>query len=122
SPNKDGGYDITDYYGLDPHLGTLGDFVEFMHQAGERGIRVLVDLVVNHTSNQHPWFQAARQDSRCAYRDYYIWSQEKPADCQSGVVFPGVQDGVWAYDERAGAHYYHQFYDHQPDLNIANPC
>jgi maltose alpha-D-glucosyltransferase/alpha-amylase len=121
SPNKDGGYDITDYYGIDPRLGTLGDFVEFMHQAGERGIRVIIDLVVNHTSDQHPWFQAARKGRRSPYRDYYIWSEEEPKDLQSGVVFPGVQDGVWTYDEVAGAYYYHQFYDHQPDLNIANP-
>lgn len=122
SPNKDDGYDITDYYAIDPRLGTLGDFVEFMHQAKERGIRVLADLVVNHTSDQHPWFQAARKDRHSPYRDYYIWSEEKPPDVARGIVFPGVQKSVWTYDEEARAYYHHQFYHHQPDLNIANPA
>lgn len=122
SPNKDDGYDVADYYGVDPRLGTLGDFVEFMHQARECGLRVIADLVVNHTSDQHPWFQSARQDKRSPYRDYYIWSKEKPQDTKSGIIFPGVQESVWTYDESAEAYYYHQFYDHQPDLNIANPA
>lgn len=122
SPNKDDGYDVVDYYGVDPRLGTLGDFVEFMHQARERGMRVLADLVVNHTSDQHPWFQSARKDERSPYRDYYIWSKEKPRDTKSGIIFPPVQDSVWTYDEGAGAYYYHQFYDHQPDLNVSNPA
>lgn len=121
SPNKDEGYDISDYYAVDPRLGTLGDFVDFMHQAHERGIRVIADLAVNHTSDQHPWFQSARQDKRSPYRDYYIWSDEKPDDLTTGIVFPGVQESVWTYDETAEAYYYHQFYSHQPDLNIANP-
>jgi len=121
SPNKDGGYDIADYYGIDPRLGTLGDFVEFMHQARERGLRVIADLVVNHTSDRHPWFQTARKDRRSPYRDYYIWSEAKPDGDQDGIVFPGAQDSVWTYDETARAYYYHQFYHHQPDLNIANP-
>jgi maltose alpha-D-glucosyltransferase/alpha-amylase len=122
SPNRDEGYDVTDYYGVDPRLGTLGDFVEFMHQARERGLRVIADLVVNHTSDQHPWFQAARKDKRSPYRDYYIWSEEKPKDMERGIVFPGVQESVWSYDEEAKAYYHHQFYHHQPDLNIANPA
>jgi maltose alpha-D-glucosyltransferase/alpha-amylase len=122
SPNKDDGYDVADYYSVDPRLGTLGDFVEFMHHARERGIRVIADLVVNHTSNQHPWFQAARNDERSPYRDYYIWSDEKPRDLKTGIVFPGEQKSVWSYDKRVGAYYYHQFYEHQPDLNFANPA
>jgi maltose alpha-D-glucosyltransferase / alpha-amylase len=122
SPNKDDGYDVADYYGVDPRLGTLGDFVEFMRQARERGLRVLADLVVNHTSDQHPWFRSARQDTRSPYRDYYLWSESKPRDADEGIVFPGVQESVWSYDERAGAYYHHQFYAHQPDLNIANPA
>jgi maltose alpha-D-glucosyltransferase/alpha-amylase len=122
SPNRDNGYDVSDYYGVDPRLGTLGDFVDFVRAARERGIRVIIDLVVNHTSDQHPWFQAARNDPDSPYRDYYVWSDEKPADADEGVVFPGVQESVWTYDEEAGAYYYHRFYEHQPDLNIANPA
>jgi maltose alpha-D-glucosyltransferase/alpha-amylase len=122
SPNRDDGYDVTDYYGIDPRLGTLGDFVDFMRQARERGFRVLADLVVNHTSNEHPWFRSARKDRNSPYRDYYIWSESKPKDAHEGIVFPGVQESVWSYDEEAGAYYHHQFYAHQPDLNIANPA
>jgi maltose alpha-D-glucosyltransferase/alpha-amylase len=122
SPNKDDGYDVADYYGVDPRLGTLGDFVDFIRQARERGIRVLADLVVNHTSDQHPWFRAARRDKNSRYRDYYIWSEKKPDDITTGIVFPGVQQSVWTFDKEAGAYYHHQFYRHQPDLNVANPA
>ncbi|MBX9584971.1 MAG: alpha-amylase family protein [Gemmataceae bacterium] len=122
SPNKDDGYDVADYYGVDPRLGTLGDFAEFMHHARERGMRVIADLVVNHTSDQHPWFREARKGGHSPYRDYYIWSKDKPRDTKSGITFPPAQDSVWTYDESAEAYYYHQFYDHQPDLNIANPA
>ena len=122
SPNRDNGYDVTDYYGVDPRLGTLGDFVDFVRAARDRGLRVVVDLVVNHTSDQHPWFQAARRVPDSPYRDYYVWSREKPADAHEGVVFPGEQDSVWTYDEAAGAYYLHRFYAHQPDLNVANPA
>jgi maltose alpha-D-glucosyltransferase/alpha-amylase len=110
-----------DYYNVDPRLGTLGDFVEFMHQARERGIRVLVDLVVNHTSNQHPWFQSARSDKNSKYRDYYVWSEEPPESDPKLIAFPTVEDSIWEYDEQAGAYYLHHFYKEQPDLNIANP-
>ncbi len=122
SPNRDNGYDITDYYGVDARLGTLGDFVEFIHAAQERGIRVLIDLVVNHTSDQHPWFQAARSNPDSPYRDYYIWSKEKPADADQGMVFPGVQESTWTYDTEAQLFYFHRFYKYQPDLNISNPA
>jgi len=121
SPNRDNGYDIMDYYNVDPRLGTLGDFVEFMHQARDRGIRVIVDLVVNHTSNQHPWFQSARSDKNSKYRDYYVWSDNPPKDPKAELVFPGVQQSIWEYDEQAGAYYLHRFYKEQPDLNTANP-
>ena len=120
SPNKDDGYDVSDYYAVDPRLGTLGDFVTFMRQARERGIRVIADLVVNHTSDQHPWFLASRADKKSPYRDFYIWSKTKPKDAEEGVVFPGVQKSVWSYDQKAGEYYHHQFYKHQPDLDIAN--
>jgi maltose alpha-D-glucosyltransferase/alpha-amylase len=121
TPNRDDGYDISDFYNIDQRLGSLGDFVEFMHLARERGIRVLADLVVNHTSDQHPWFQAARQDPKSPYRDYYQWSKEEPKDRFEGVVFPGRQKETWTYDKVAGEWYFHRFYSFQPDLNIANP-
>lgn len=121
SPNRDNGYDITDYYSVDPRLGTLGDFVEFTHQAGMRGIRVIVDLVINHTSIDHPWFQAACKDRHSKYRDFYLWSESKPQDAKDGIVFPGYQETTWTYNQEAGAYYFHRFYEHQADLNIVNP-
>ena len=121
SPGKDDGYDIADYYGVDPRYGTLGDFVEFTHGCTERGMRVLIDLVVNHTSDQHPWFQAARHDPQSKYRDWYIWSKKKPKNAKSGMVFPGVQKTTWSYDDAAKAYYFHRFYNFQPDLNTSNP-
>ncbi|WP_205254577.1 MULTISPECIES: alpha-amylase family protein [Halorussus] len=122
SPNRDNGYDVMDYYGVDDRHGTLGDFVEFAREADRRGIRVIVDLVVNHTSDQHPWFQRAREDPDSRYRDYYVWRDDLPEDPDPhrGPVFPGEEDSVWSYDERAEAFYYHRFYHFQPDLNIAN--
>jgi maltose alpha-D-glucosyltransferase/alpha-amylase len=122
TPDRDNGYDIIDYYSVDGRLGTLGDFTEMMHQAHKRGIRIIIDLVVNHTSNRHPWFQAARADPTSLYHDYYVWSDTKPADAADGIVFPGVQESVWSYDRKARAYYFHRFYKHQPDLNIANPA
>jgi maltose alpha-D-glucosyltransferase / alpha-amylase len=120
SPCRDGGYDISDYYGVDPRYGTLGDFVEFAEGCKQRGLRLLIDLVVNHTSDEHPWFQAARRDPQSKYRDWYIWSKKKPKDADSGVVFPGVQKSTWDYDSVAKAYYFHRFYDFQPDLNTSN--
>jgi maltose alpha-D-glucosyltransferase/alpha-amylase len=120
SPQRDDGYDISDYYGVDPRYGTLGDFVEFTHGCKQRGMRVLIDLVVNHTSDQHPWFQSARQDPTSPYRDWYVWSKTKPADSNDGIVFPGVQKTTWTRDKVAGEYYFHRFYEFQPDLNTAN--
>ncbi len=122
SPQKDDGYDIADYYSVDPIYGTLGDFVEFTHAAKQRGIRVIIDLVVNHTSNEHPWFQAARRDKGSKYRDYYVWSKKKPKDADKGMVFPGVQKTTWTYDDVAGEYYFHRFYEFQPDLDTGNPA
>ncbi|TCR71036.1 alpha-amylase family protein [Rhizobium sp. BK376] len=121
SPGRDGGYDVSDYYNVDPRYGTLGDFVEFTHGAKQRGIRVLIDLVVNHTSDEHPWFQEARRDPGSRYRDWYVWSKEKPDGANQGMVFPGVQKTTWTYDREAKAYFFHRFYDFQPDLNTANP-
>jgi len=121
SPNRDNGYDITDFYGVDPRLGSPGDFVNFTRAAHDRGLRVIVDFVANHTSTDHPWFQEARASPTSRFRDWYVWSKEEPADKQEGVVFPGVQEAIWSYDEAAEAWYLHRFYEHQADLNIANP-
>jgi len=122
SPNRDDGYDVADFYAVDARLGTLGDFVELVHQADNRGLRVILDLVVNHTSDQHPWFQAARSDPDSPYRDFYVWSKDKPSDLHQGMVFPGSQDATWTWDKAAKAWYYHRFYDFQPDLNMTNPA
>jgi maltose alpha-D-glucosyltransferase/alpha-amylase len=121
SPGKDDGYDIADYYGVDPRYGTLGDFVEFTHGCRQRGIRVIIDLVVNHTSDAHPWFRQARASKDSPYRDWYVWSDKKPANANKGMVFPGVQKSTWTHDKEAKAWYFHRFYDFQPDLNTSNP-
>jgi maltose alpha-D-glucosyltransferase/alpha-amylase len=120
SPFRDDGYDVADYYGVDPRYGTLGDFVEFTQGCHQRGIRVLIDLVVNHTSNEHPWFESARRDPHSRYRDWYVWSESEPPNAAAGVEFPGVQKSTWTYDRVAKAWYFHRFYDFQPDLNTAN--
>src|ERR1043166_3593592 len=121
SPNRDNGYDVTDYYNVHEKHGSLGDYVNFMNHADALGIRVIVDLVVNHTSNTSDWFQAARHSRSSPYRDWYIWSDERPKDHKLGVVFPGVQKTTWTFDRQAGQYYFHRFYDHQPDLNTWNP-
>ena len=121
SPHRDDGYDVSDYYGVDSRYGTLGDFVEFTHGAKQRGIRVLIDLVVNHTSDQHPWFKDARSDPNSKHRDWYVWSKKKPPRADQGMVFPGVQKSTWTYDSEAKAWYFHRFYDFQPDLNTSHP-
>ncbi len=121
SPNRDDGYDVADFFGVDPRLGSLGDFAELVHQGTNRGLRVIMDLVVNHTSDEHPWFQAARADPESRYRNWYVWSKEEPSDRFQGMVFPGEQRETWTWDETAGAWYYHRFYEFQPDLNMANP-
>jgi maltose alpha-D-glucosyltransferase / alpha-amylase len=121
SPGRDGGYDIADYYSVDPKYGTLGDFVEFTHACRQRGMRVLIDLVVNHTSNEHHWFRDARSSTDSKYRNWYVWSKKKPKHASDGVVFPGVQKSTWSYDDVAKSWYFHRFYEFQPDLNTTNP-
>jgi len=120
SPLGDDGYDITDYYAVDPRLGTLGDFVEMIRTADNLGIRVLIDLVMSHTSNQHPWFRQSRRDRGSRYRHFYRWSDTKQAE-PSEVAFPGEQDSTWTYDDEAGQWYMHRYYDFMPDLNITDP-
>src|SRR3954447_11423007 len=121
SPLCDNGYDVSDYYGIHPRLGSLGDFAELARRCDERGIRIVLDLVVNHTSDEHPWFVAARSDPASPYRDWYVWSETEPPDRQQGVVFPGEQEETWSFDEQAGSWYFHRFYGFQPDLNWSHP-
>lgn len=121
TPNRDDGYDITDYYGIDGRLGSSGEFAEFLFEADGRGIRVLLDLVVNHTSARHPWFLNARDSNESPYRDWYVWSRKRPRAARSGVVFPGVQSSTWSFDREARSWYFHRFFDFEPDLNLENP-
>jgi maltose alpha-D-glucosyltransferase / alpha-amylase len=121
SPNRDDGYDVTDFYGISPRIGSLGDFAELLHHARNKGIRVIIDLVVNHTSDEHPWFKHAVSSPDSPFRDWYVWSADEPSDRRQGMVFPGEQTETWTWNEQAGAWYYHRFYDFQPDLNAANP-
>jgi len=119
--DKDDGYDVSDHYGVDARLGHLGDLVELIRTAKDRGMRVIADLVVNHTSDQHPWFKAARSSKDNEYRDFYVWRSEPPPDTSDQVVFPDQQEGIWAHDEKTDEYYLHRFYRHQPDLNVVNP-
>ncbi|WP_333909611.1 alpha-amylase family glycosyl hydrolase [Pseudoclavibacter terrae] len=120
SPKQDNGYDVADFYGIDPKLGTHGDVVELIRTAEDRGIRVIVDLVINHTSDQHPWFKSARRSKDSPFRDFYVWRDEPPEDSRESM-FPDQEDGVWEWDERTEQSYLHSFYRHQPDLNAGNP-
>ena len=122
SPNRDNGYDVADFYGVHAKHGSPGDFVEFMNHAQGLGLRVIVDLVVNHTSNEHPWFQSARSDPGSRFRDWYVWSDERPRNHDQGMVFPGTQKTTWSFDDASGLWYFHRFYDHQPDLNTSHPA
>jgi maltose alpha-D-glucosyltransferase/alpha-amylase len=120
SRQRDDGYDITDFYGIDGRLGTPGDFVEMLRTAADRGIRVIADLVVNHTSKDHRWFQNGRARD-APYHDFYVWADEKPPERPGDLVFPDQEESNWAWDPRARQWYLHRFYSHQPDLNVANP-
>jgi maltose alpha-D-glucosyltransferase / alpha-amylase len=122
SPLRDNGYDIRDYYRVDPRVGTLEEFIQLLEEAHKRELRVVIDLVMNHTSNEHPWFVASRRDPNSRYRDYYVWTETIPEKTLSDeVVFPDVEDSVWAHDPEVGAYYFHRFYHFQPDLRIDNP-
>lgn len=121
SPLKDDGYDISDYYNIHPQYGTLEDFKEFLREAHARGIRVILDLVMNHTSDQHPWFQAARSDRNSPYRDYYVWSDTDEKYQDARIIFLDTEKSNWTYDEGSGQYYWHRFYSSQPDLNFDNP-
>ncbi|CAA9309414.1 MAG: GH13_16 / GH13_36 / GH13 / GH13_23 / GH13_ 17 / GH13_40 / GH13_31 / GH13_29 / GH13_4 / GH13 _35 / GH13_30 / GH13_20 / GH13_21 / GH13_2 / GH13 _34 / GH13_18 [uncultured Lysobacter sp.] len=120
SPFRDGGYDVADHLQVDPRFGDIRDFIAMLERAAQYGIRVLLELVVQHTSDQHLWFQDARHHRRSKYRDYYVWSDE-PVDTDFKPAFPDVEPSVWTWDEQAQQFYRHVFYAHEPDLNIANP-
>ncbi|MGV3774689.1 MAG: alpha-amylase family protein [Verrucomicrobiales bacterium] len=122
SPNRDNGYDVTDYYGIDPRLGTLGDFVEFMEEARDRQLRVMIDLVLNHTSIDHPWFKQASSSRDNPYHSYYVWRYDEPPDTADEAIFPPHQKGVWTYSPGVDGWYMHRFYEHQADLNITHPA
>jgi trehalose synthase len=121
SCQRDDGYDVTDFYGVDRRLGTHGDLLDVVRTAREGGMRVIADLVVNHTSDQHPWFRDARRGPESPFHDFYVWRDEKPEEKPGDVVFPDQENSNWAFDDEAGRWYMHRFYSHQPDLNVANP-
>jgi len=115
--NLDDGYDVTDHYGVDPRLGDLGALDSFLRACRHHGIRVIADLVINHTSRDHHWFQKAREGADSPFHDYYVWQDDRPDDWDTSLVFPGKQIENWTYDPKAKRYYLHHFYDHQPDLN-----
>src|SRR5215207_6109391 len=121
SPLKDDGYDIADYYNIAETFGTLDDFKALIEAAHKRNLRVIMDLVLNHTSDQHPWFQAARADPSSPYRDYYVWSDTDQKYKDARIIFLDTEPSNWSWDETAGQYYWHRFYASQPDLNFDNP-
>ncbi len=120
SPLRDGGYDVADYFSIIPDYGTLADFIEFIEAAHSRGIRVIADLVMNHTSDQHPWFQESRQPGS-AKRDWYVWSDTDQKYQDARIIFVDTETSNWTWDPEAQAFYWHRFFSHQPDLNFENP-
>jgi maltose alpha-D-glucosyltransferase / alpha-amylase len=121
SPLKDDGYDIADYYNIAETFGTLDDLQALIDAAHNRGIRIIMDLVLNHTSDAHPWFQAARADRKSPYRDYYVWSDTDQKYRDARIIFVDTEPSNWSWDEKAGEYYWHRFYASQPDLNYDNP-
>jgi len=118
TPYHDGGYDVSDHRTVDPRFGSIEDLTTLVRRAGDLGLRVMVELVVQHTSDQHRWFQEARRDRGSDYRGYYVWADE-PEETDVEPIFPGVEDSVWAWDEVAGQYYRHAFYAHEPDLDLS---
>lgn len=122
SPLRDDGYDIADYYGVLAEYGQIDDVKALVQGAHQLGMRVIADLVLNHTSDQHPWFQAARKDRKSPYRDYYVWSDTDQKYDQARIIFLDTEKSNWTYDEAAGQYFWHRFYSSQPDLNYDNPA
>jgi maltose alpha-D-glucosyltransferase/alpha-amylase len=122
SPLKDDGYDVADYHNVHPMYGTRADFRHFLREAHRAGLKVITELVVNHTSDQHPWFQAARRAPRgSSKRDFYVWSDDPSKYSQTRIIFTDTETSNWAWDELAKQYYWHRFFSHQPDLNFDNP-
>jgi hypothetical protein len=123
SPLKDDGYDIASYTEIHPDYGTLKDFKVFLSEAHQRGIRVITELVLNHTSDQHPWFQRARRaPAGSKERDYYVWSDNQEQYKEARIIFKDFETSNWAWDPVAKGYFWHRFYSHQPDLNFDNPA
>jgi maltose alpha-D-glucosyltransferase/alpha-amylase len=120
SPLRDGGYDISDFMKVLPEFGDLGDFVELVDEAHKRGMRIIADLVMNHSSDQHPWFQASRSDPEGPYGDYYVWSDTDTPYSDARIIFVDTERSNWTFDETRGQFYWHRFFSHQPDLNYEN--
>ena len=121
SPLRDGGYDIADFYDIHPDYGTVDDFRAFVDAAHQRQIRVIADLVMNHTSSDHPWFQEARSSPDSPKRDWYVWSDSDDGYPDARVIFVDTEPSNWTWDPLAGQYYWHRFFSHQPDLNYENP-
>lgn len=122
SPGLDDGYDIADYRKLNSAFGTMSDFRRFLTEAKRRGLRVIIELVVNHTSDQHPWFKRARRSRPGSrYRDWYVWSDTDQKYTDTRIIFTDTEKSNWTWDAEAGAYYWHRFFSHQPDLNFDNP-
>lgn len=122
SPMKDDGYDISDFCAVDPHFGTLEDFRELIEAVHAHGMRIIMDLVLNHCSDQHPWFQSARKSKDSPYRDYFVWSDNDQKYAETRIIFTDTQKSNWTWDEDAGQYFWHRFYPEQPDLNYDNPA
>jgi maltose alpha-D-glucosyltransferase/alpha-amylase len=122
SPLRDGGYDISDFRAVLPEFGTVEDFVVLLDEAHKRGIRVVTDLVMNHTSDQHPWFQESRREPEGPYGDFYVWSDKDTAYADARVIFVDTETSNWTHDPVRGQFYWHRFFAHQPDLNYENPA
>jgi maltose alpha-D-glucosyltransferase/alpha-amylase len=121
SPLRDGGYDIADFFSIHPDYGTVEDFRRFVEEAHKRGMRVIADLVMNHTSSDHPWFQESRSAADGPKRDWYVWSDSDDRYPEARVIFVDTESSNWTWDNAAGAYYWHRFFQHQPDLNYDNP-
>jgi maltose alpha-D-glucosyltransferase/alpha-amylase len=121
SPLRDGGYDIADYLQILPEYGNIADFVDLVEQSHKRGIRIIADLVMNHTSDQHPWFQASRSDPQGPFGDFYVWSDNPEEYADARIIFVDTETSNWTFDPVRGQYFWHRFFAHQPDLNFENP-
>jgi trehalose synthase len=121
SPLRDGGYDIADFFNVLPEYGTIGDAAHFLEEAHRHGIRVIADMVMNHTSDAHPWFQESRLDRTNPKADWYVWSDDDSRWSEARIIFTDTEVSNWTFDPVRGQYYWHRFFHHQPDLNYDNP-